>query len=198
MRIVWLPRNSSLAQAAQVELPVGRGAEVHRELGQYRVDLLRRGDQRHDHRRVAGVGILHGNTDNHPGVEVARVLGLVSHACPAVLHLRDLRVRVLRMRPVVVRALLRTFPVEAGQLGARRRRDAGRRRQSAKKRVIAFGRVPANDAPQHRVRFQRRRVDADRLPLEQAGVGYPLQHPREVAVGNRVAPVPPLRSVRAR
>ena len=38
----------------------------------------------------------------------------VGQAGAAVLHLRDLRVRVLRMGPVVVRPLLRALPVQAG------------------------------------------------------------------------------------
>ena len=47
-------------------------------------------------------------------------------------------------------------------------------RQAAQERLVAFARVPVDDAPQRRVRFQRPRVDADRLPLEQAGVRQTL------------------------
>ena len=147
---------------------------------QYGFDLLRRGNQRLDHRRrVARIGILRGDADDRARLRVDRGLGLVGQVRPAVLHLRDLCVRVLRMRPIVVRALLRSLPVQTGQFGTGRRRDAGRRRQAAQERLVAFARVPADDAPQRRVRFQRRNVDADRLPLEHAGVGQPLQHPRE-------------------
>ena len=166
---------------------------------QHRFDLLRRRDQHLDHRgRVARTGILHGDADDRARLHVDRVLSLVGQVRPAVLHLRDLRVRVLRMRPILVRALLPPLPVEARQLGAGRRRNAGRRRQSAQKRVVAFARIPAHDAPQRRVRLQRRRIDADRLPLEQAGVGYPLQHPGEdrlVRLDVDPAPRPPDRRV---
>ena len=57
-------------------------------------------------------------------------------------------------------ALLRPLPVQAGQLGAGRRLDAGRRRQASQERLVARAGVPTNDAPQRRVRLQRRRVDA--------------------------------------
>ena len=40
-------------------------------------------------------------------------------------------------------------------------------------------RVPAHDAPQRGIGFQRRRIDAERPPLDQRGIGQPLQHPRE-------------------
>ena len=45
--------------------------------------------------------------------------------------------------------------------------------------LVAFPGVPPHDGPQRRVRLQRRRVNADRLPLDQARVGETLQHPRE-------------------
>jgi hypothetical protein len=39
--------------------------------------------------------------------------------------------------------------------------------------------VPSYDAAQRGVRFQRRRVNADRFALDQARIGEPLQNPRE-------------------
>lgn len=39
-------------------------------------------------------------------------------------------------------------------------------------------RVASNEAPQRGVRFQRRRVDADRLAFNEAGRAEALQHPR--------------------
>ena len=83
------------------------------------------------------------------------------------------------MRPIVVGPLLRALAVEAGQLRARRRRDAGRLGQPVQERLVALARVPADDAPQRCVGFQRRRIDAHRLAADQAGVGQPLEHPRE-------------------
>ena len=63
-----------------------------------------------------------------------RMLGGVRQMRAAVLHLGDLRVRIVRVGPVVVRALLLAGPVEPGQLGARRRREAGRLGQPGQKR----------------------------------------------------------------
>ena len=83
------------------------------------------------------------------------------------------------MRPIVVGPLLRTRAVEAGQLGAGRRRNARRLGQAAQKRLVTLSRVPANDAAQRRIGFQRRRVDADRPARDRARVRQPLQYPRE-------------------
>ena len=107
------------------------------------------------------------------------MLGGVSQVRAPVLHLRDLRVGILGVRPVVVRPLLLARPVEAGQLGAGRRRQAGGLGQPRQQRVVAFARIPAHDAPHRRVGFQRRRIDPDRVPLDEVGVGQPLQHPRK-------------------
>ena len=52
-------------------------------------------------------------------------------------------------------------------------------RQTPHERLVGFARVPPLDAPHRRVRFQRRRIDADRLAPHQPRVGEPLQHPRE-------------------
>ena len=71
------------------------------------------------------------------------------------------------MRPVVVRALLLPLPVEPRQILARRRLDARGLRQRRQKILIAFARVPPDDAAQGRVRFQRRGVHADRRALQQ-------------------------------
>jgi hypothetical protein len=68
------------------------------------LDLLGGFDQRRDAgRRVGFVGILHGYTDAGACLEIDGMLGFVGEVRPAVLHLRDLRVGVVRMRPVVVR-----------------------------------------------------------------------------------------------
>ena len=56
----------------------------------------------------------------------------------------------------------------------------------AQERLVALARVPAHDAPQRRVGFQRRRVDAHRLASRQTGVGQPLPYPcedRQVRLG---------------
>ena len=96
---------------------------------------------------------------------------------PTVLHLRDPRVRIIRMRPVVVRALVLAFQIDPRQVGTRRRPNARRLGKIRQKLLVALAAVSPYDAPQRRVRFKRRRVNADRLALHQAGRTQALQHP---------------------
>ena len=111
---------------------------------------------------------LHRDGHDRAGLQIDGVLGLVRQVRAAVLHLRDLRVGIVRMRPVVVRALLLPLPIEPRQVLARRRLDARGLRELRQKLLIALARVAPHDAAQRRVRFQRGRVDADRLALHQA------------------------------
>ena len=83
------------------------------------------------------------------------------------------------MRPVVVGPFLLALPVEPGQFRPSRCGDTGRVREPGQPRLVLLAGVPAHDAPQRRIRFQRRRIDAKRPPLHQLGLGQPLQHPRE-------------------
>ena len=83
------------------------------------------------------------------------------------------------MRPIVVRALLLPLPIDPRQVGARRRLDARGLRQLRQEVLIALARVAPHDAAQRRIRFQRRRINADGLALHQARVGEALQHPGE-------------------
>jgi hypothetical protein len=83
------------------------------------------------------------------------------------------------MRPIVVRAFLLPLPIDPRQVGARRRLDARGLREFREELLIALPRIAPHDAAQGRVGFQRRRVNADRLPLDQARVRQPLQHPGE-------------------
>ena len=93
---------------------------------------------------------------------------------------RDLRVRVLRRFPLLVRRLLvLPRPVEPSQLRPRRRLHTRCFRQPTNESLVGFSRVPPLDAPHRRVRFQRRRIDADRLPRHQTRFSQPLQNPRE-------------------
>ena len=114
------------------------------------------------------------------------------------LHLRDLRVRVLRRFPLLVRRLLvLPGPVETSQIRPRRCLHPGRLRQTPHERLVGFARVPPLDAPHRRVRFQRRRIDADRLPPHQTRSRQPLQNPREHGlVGLYVDPPPGARQRR--
>ena len=92
-----------------------------------RLDLLGGRDERVDQgRRVARTRVLHRHAHDGACVQVDRMLGGVRQMRAAVLHLGDLRVRIVRVGPVRVRALLLAGPVEPGQLGARRGREAGR------------------------------------------------------------------------
>src|SRR5262245_612080 len=59
-----------------------------------------------DRRRVALVSALHRDTDDRAGVQVNGVLGLVGQMRPAIIHLGDLGVGIVRMGPVLIRPLL--------------------------------------------------------------------------------------------
>ena len=106
--------------------------------------------------------------------------------------------RILRRLPRLVRR--RPFlpgPVEAGQLRSRRRLNPRCLRQPPHERLVRFPGVPPFDAPHRRVRFQRRRIDADRLSLHQTRFGQPLQNPGEHRhVGLDVDPPPRARQRR--
>jgi hypothetical protein len=72
-------------------------------VGPHGLDLLGGFNQRFaTGRRIAVVGVLHGQADDRSGLEIDRMLGLVRQMRPAVLHLGDLRVGIVRMRPIVV------------------------------------------------------------------------------------------------
>ena len=130
-----------------------------------RLDLLGGRDERVDQgRRVARTRVLHRHAHDGACVQVDRMLGGVRQMRAAVLHLRDLRVRMVRVGPVRVRALLLAGPVEPGQLGARRGREAGRLGQPGQKCVVALARIPPHNAPHRRIGFQRRGIDANRAP----------------------------------
>jgi hypothetical protein len=48
--------------------------------------------------------------------------------------------------------------------------------------LVALARVAPHDAAQRRIRFQRRRIDADRLAFDQSRVGQTPQHPRKYSL----------------
>jgi hypothetical protein len=64
-------------------------------------------------RRVALISALHRDGDNRAGLEIDRVLGLVGQMRPAILHLRDSRVGIVWMGPIVIGALLLPFPIDS-------------------------------------------------------------------------------------
>ena len=61
----------------------------------------------------------------------------------------------------------------------RQHRHARCLRQTGQERRVVLARVPTHDAPHCRVRLQRRRVDAQRLPRNQLRLRQLLQHPPE-------------------
>ena len=147
---------------------------------QDRFDLFGGGDERLDHRRgVAGGGVLHRDAHHGTRLQVHRMLGGVRQMRAAVLHLRDLGVWILRVRPIVVRPLLLAPSVEPGQFSTSRCGDTGRGREPCQPGLVLLARVPAHDAPQRRVGFQRCRIDPEGPAFHQLGVGQPLQHPRK-------------------
>ena len=143
-------------------------------------DLLGRGRRRlDDRRRVAGVGALQRHGDNRAGLQIDRMLGLVGQMRAAIFHLRDLRIRIVRVRPVFVRRLLLALPIQPRQVLPRRRLDARGLREPRQKLLIVFSRIAPHDAAHRRIGFERRRIDRHRLALEQPGLGQPLLDPRE-------------------
>jgi hypothetical protein len=122
---------------------------------------------------------LHRDPDDRAGLQVDGFLGLVRQVRAPVFHLRDLRVRIVRMGPIVVRALLLPFPIDPRQVGAGWRLDARRLRELRQEILIALPGVAPHDAAQRRVGLQRRRVNADGLALHQSRIGESLQHPGE-------------------
>ena len=115
------------------------------------------------------------------------------HEGAAVLHLCDFRIRVVRVSPLLVRRLLLPLPVKPRQVLRRRCLNAGSLRQAGQERRVVFTRVTSNDTPHRRVGFQHRRIDAQRLPPDQARLRQLLQHPREdrlMSLDRKQAPRP--------
>ena len=111
-----------------------------RTLRLHRLDLLRRLDQGLRQRGPIAIRrILHRHRDDGARVHVDRVLGLVGQVRPTVLHLRDLRVRVLRRFPLLVRCLVvPPRPVEPSQIRLRRRLHTRRFRQPPDERLVGL------------------------------------------------------------
>ena len=107
------------------------------------------------------------------------MLGFVREVRAAVLHLRDLRVRIERVLPVFVRRPLLPPPIESRQCLARRRPDARLRREPGQEFLVRLARVAADDAPHGGVGLQRCRVDRHGPALQQAGGLQSLLRPGE-------------------
>jgi hypothetical protein len=73
-----------------------------------------------DRRRVTLVGALHGHDDNRTRLEIDGVLGFVRQMRPAIFHLRDLGIGIVRMGPVVIRPFflrLRSMRAKSARVG---------------------------------------------------------------------------------
>ena len=127
----------------------------------------------------ARVGPVDGHAHDGAGLHVDRVLGFVREGRAAVLHLRDARVRVVRMLPVRVAALLRARPIQPRQIRPRRRLDTRGLRQPHQKLLIRVARIPPHDAPQGRIGLERRGVNPHGGALDQIRGRQHRQDPRE-------------------
>jgi hypothetical protein len=132
-----------------------------------------------DRRRIALDATVQSHRHHRARIHVDGVFLLVGEVRAAVLHLGDLRVWVVRIYPVLVRALLLPLTVDARQILSRRRRNPRRFREVRKKRLVAAKIVAAHDRSQRCVGFQRRRIDTERLSLQQIILAQQTEHPRE-------------------
>src|SRR2546425_12306951 len=98
--------------------------------------------------------------------EIDRVLRFVRQMRPTVLHPGDLRVGIVWMHPVVIRAVLIAFSIDSREVRAGRRANAGGLGEPRQKLFVAFAGVTPDDAAQRGVSLQGRRVDADRFALD--------------------------------
>ncbi len=120
--------------------------------------------------------IAHVHRQDHAAVHVHRVLGFVRQMRRAIFHLGDLRVRIVRVLPVVVRAFFLAFSIKFGQIFPRRRLDAALLCQLREELLILLPVVAADDRTQRRVGFQRGAVHPDGLAFDQIVIGQDLQH----------------------
>ena len=106
------------------------------------------------------------------------MLGLVAEMRAAVFHFRDASIGIVWMGPFLVAAFLRTLPIDARQIGPRRRGDARRLDELRQELVIRVAVAAPHDGAQGRVRFQRRGIDSDGLAADQAPRPPPPAAPR--------------------
>ncbi len=152
----------------------------HRRIADCRLHLLERLLQRLvDRLRVSLGAAMQRHTQNGPALQVHRLLRLVREVRAAILHLRDLGIRIVRILPLLVRQLLLPLAVETSQLRTSQRRQARSLCQATHELLVARTRIPTNDAAQRSVRLQRRRVHAHCLPRYQTRLRQALKNPAE-------------------
>jgi len=143
-----------------------------------RLDLLGGLDQRlNTGGAISLSGVLQRHGHHRSGVQIDCVLGLVRQVRSSIFHLGNLGVRVVRMAPVVVGALVLSLAVKARQLLAAGRLYARGLCQLSEKFLIALARIASDDTTQCRVGFERSGVNADCFPSHQARFGQPLKDP---------------------
>src|SRR6476469_297921 len=113
------------------------------------------------------------------GLQIDRMLGLMREVRAAVLHLRDLRIGIMRIDPVLVGAFVGPLAIEFRQLLARGRLDSGFFRQLDQELFVRYASIAAYDRAQRRIRFQSRAIDGDRVALQQTFLSQHAQYPRE-------------------
>ena len=137
--------------------------------------------------RVALVRALDRHRHDRPRRQVHGLLGFVGQMGTTILHFGDLRVRIRRTLPFLVRAFLLAPPIQPRQRLPRGRANARRLRQTLQELLVGLSGIPTHDAPHRRVRFQRRRVDRNRLSAQKTRLRQALLDPGEhVTVGFQV------------
>ena len=117
---------------------------------------------------VTLIRTLDGDGHDRTRGHIHRLLRLVGQMRAAILHLRDSGVWIRRTLPLLVRALLLPQPIQSCQGLPRWCPNPRRLRQAFQKLLIRLPGVPAHDAAHRGIRFQGRRVDRNRLPLEKS------------------------------
>jgi len=74
---------------------------------------------------IAFVRALQRHGDHGAAVHIDRMFGLVRQVGRTVFHLRNPRIRVKRVFPILVRAFTLALLIQSRQVGARRRVDPG-------------------------------------------------------------------------
>ena len=103
--------------------------------------------------RVALVRALDRHRHDRPRRQVHGLLGFVGQMGTTILHFGDLRVRIRRTLPFLVRAFLLAPPIQPRQRLPRGRANARRLRQTLQELLVGLSGIPTHDAPHRRVRF---------------------------------------------
>ena len=133
-------------------------------------------------RFMQGIGVAHCcglqcHRENRAGIQIHGMLRLMGQMRAAILHLRDLRIRIVRVLPVVVVALLLPLAVQLRQLLAGGSFDAGFFCQSLQKLFLRLPVVTPDDRAQRCIGLQRSSINGHCVALQQTFFGQHAQHP---------------------